>query len=52
VDLRTPLITFKNNDCHSATAKTVEDAQKLIEQDAKTYASLEKSKSLGDENDE
>ena len=29
--LYTQLITFKNDECHSATAKTVEDAQKLVE---------------------
>jgi hypothetical protein len=29
--LYTQLITFKNDDFHSATAKTVEDAQKLVE---------------------
>ena len=29
--LYTQLITFKNNDFHSATARTVDDAQKLVE---------------------
>jgi hypothetical protein len=29
--LYTQLTTFKNDDFHSATAKTVEDAQKLVE---------------------
>ena len=29
--LYTQLITFKNDDFQSATAKTVEDAQKLVE---------------------
>jgi hypothetical protein len=29
--LYTQLITFKNDDFHSATAKTAEDAQKLVE---------------------
>jgi hypothetical protein len=29
--LYTQLTTFKNDDFHAATAKTVEDAQKLVE---------------------
>lgn len=31
--LYTQLISFENDEYHSATAKTVEDAQKLIEAD-------------------
>jgi len=29
--LYTQLINFESNECHSATAKTIQDAQKLVE---------------------
>jgi hypothetical protein len=38
--LYTQLITFKNDEFHSATAKNVEDAQKLVEAGFETCVTL------------
>jgi predicted nucleic-acid-binding Zn-ribbon protein len=49
--LSTQLITFKNNNFHLATVKTVEDTKKLIKVDLNTFATLAKQNCLESEVD-
>ena len=46
----TQLINFKNDKFHSTTARTVDDAQKLVEAGSNTFATSAKSSYSGDEN--